>query len=169
MTLVNLGSGYDYIDKWINVDKEKKFNPDKVIDLEKAKLPFEDNSVDIVRACHILEHIKNYIGLMAEINRILKPNGVLYIKVPEFPCGASVADPTHVNFFVPESFYMFTPNRPAGSYSDEIGEWFDVAYIESSPHARGLIDRGQQGRWFTEIECELIKRSGDEKSDNIKR
>ena len=44
MIKLNLGCGNDYRRGWLNCDKSKEVNPDKVVDLEK-KLPFKDNSV----------------------------------------------------------------------------------------------------------------------------
>lgn len=153
---INLGSGFDYDHNFINIDiDDKQFKVDLKLDLESA-LPYEDNSIEIVKACHILEHIQNYIPLMKEIHRVLKHDGVLYIRVPEFGCAAAVADPTHVRYFVPESFYLWTDNRPAGSDTGNISNLFSLEWIESLRHNSGMPDRGTPGRWFTEIECELI-------------
>ncbi len=52
------------------------------IDFEKDPLPFFDNSIDTVVLCNVLEHIFNYRFLLGEINRILKPSGVLIGFVP---------------------------------------------------------------------------------------
>lgn len=45
-------------------------------------LPFEDNSFDKVICSEVLEHIPDYRAMLAEIDRILKPNGLLAISVP---------------------------------------------------------------------------------------
>ncbi len=158
---LNLGCGFDYDHNFTNIDSDdKQFKVDLKLDLETAKLPYEDNSVEIVKCLHILEHIQNFVALMKEIWRVLKPDGILYIRVPEFGCAAAVADPTHVRFFVPESFYLWTDNRPAGSDTGNISGLFGLEWIESIKHNSGMPDRGVPGRWFTEIECELSKRSG---------
>jgi len=153
---LNLGCGFDYDPNYTNIDvDDKQFQVDLKFDLEIAKLPYEDNSIEIVKACHILEHIQNYISLMKEIHRVLKNDGVLYIRVPEFGCAAAIADPTHVRFFVPESFYLWTDNRPPGADTGNIANLFSLEWIESVKHNSGMPDRGVPGRWFTEIECEL--------------
>ncbi|QTA81919.1 Glycosyltransferase [Desulfonema limicola] len=46
------------------------------------KIPLEDESVDTVTMMAVLEHIENDIDMIAEIKRILKPEGVLLITVP---------------------------------------------------------------------------------------
>ncbi|BFM17049.1 class I SAM-dependent methyltransferase [Maricurvus nonylphenolicus] len=46
------------------------------------ELPFEDNSFDKVICSEVLEHIPDYQGVLKEIDRVLKPNGVLAVSVP---------------------------------------------------------------------------------------
>lgn len=50
------------------------------VDLQ--KLPFEDQTYDFVFASHVLEHIPNDEKAIAEIRRILKPNGIAILPVP---------------------------------------------------------------------------------------
>jgi len=52
------------------------------IDLEKDKLPANDNSVDCILIFNVLEHIYNYDFLMSEAKRVLKKEGVLLGFVP---------------------------------------------------------------------------------------
>jgi len=70
---LNLGCGKEILEGYNNYDRE--------IDLEK-KLPFEDNSVDEILCHHVLEHLINPEFTVSEFYRILKPNGVLSIKLP---------------------------------------------------------------------------------------
>jgi len=155
---LNLGCGFNYLEDYWNIDiDDKQFKIDQKIDLEMATLPYKDNSIEIIRACHILEHINNFIPLMKEIWRVLKIGGVLYIRVPNASCRAAYADPTHVRFFVPESFHLWTDNRPGGADTGNIGHLFELGWIELLVHDRGKYDLGNIGSWFTEIECELIK------------
>jgi SAM-dependent methyltransferase len=64
------------------VDKE---NTNKSLTFKVAnalELPFEDNSFDKVICSEVLEHIPDYQGVLKEIDRVLKPNGVLAVSVP---------------------------------------------------------------------------------------
>lgn len=45
-------------------------------------LPFADNSFDKVICSEVLEHIPDYRAMLAEIDRVLKPDGLLAISVP---------------------------------------------------------------------------------------
>lgn len=45
-------------------------------------LPFADNSFDKVICSEVLEHIPDYQSMLKEINRVLKPDGLLAISVP---------------------------------------------------------------------------------------
>ena len=51
-----------------------------------AYLPFADASIDKIICSEVLEHIENYRGVLCEINRVLKPKGILAVSVPrEWP------------------------------------------------------------------------------------
>lgn len=48
------------------------------------KIPFDDNTFDIVFCNHVLEHVDNDILAMTEIRRVLKPGGWAILQVPFF-------------------------------------------------------------------------------------
>lgn len=54
-----------------------------------ASLPMPDACCDLVIANHILEHIRNWRGALRESGRVLKPEGVLVVSVPD---GHSLSD-----------------------------------------------------------------------------
>ena len=54
----------------------------KKLDAASGRLPFEDNSFDGVTIVHVVEHLNDIKGLVAEIVRILRPGGALYIETP---------------------------------------------------------------------------------------
>ncbi|MDR0665215.1 MAG: methyltransferase domain-containing protein [Helicobacteraceae bacterium] len=56
-------------------------------------LPFiADDSVDLIYACHVLEHFKrsDTARVLAEWKRVLKPKGVLRLAVPDFGAACEV-------------------------------------------------------------------------------
>jgi SAM-dependent methyltransferase len=50
--------------------------------LDLQNLPFDDATYDFVFASHVLEHIPNDEQAIAEIRRILRPNGIAVLPVP---------------------------------------------------------------------------------------
>lgn len=51
--------------------------------LSKAeKLPFPDNSMEMVHSHHVFEHLDNPFEAAAEIYRVLKPGGLFFVEVP---------------------------------------------------------------------------------------
>lgn len=52
------------------------------LDLENDPMPFEDQSMDLIIANQILEHVKEVFWIFHEISRILKPGGHFVLGVP---------------------------------------------------------------------------------------
>jgi SAM-dependent methyltransferase len=80
---INLGSGDNDYDNYLNIDLGNYDNVDIICNLE--KLPFKDNSVSLVSCNSVFEHLKNPTMVMNEVKRILKPDGYFYLCVP-FMC-----------------------------------------------------------------------------------
>lgn len=80
-TWLNLGSGStNYGNNFINLDivKEKSVN----IIADGENLPFRNESFDGVINICVLEHTKNPVHILAEIERVLKPKGKVLIGIP---------------------------------------------------------------------------------------
>lgn len=95
---LNLGSGYNRIDGFLNIDDDPLVNPDYLINLDDVniKLPFDDNTVEEIICHHILEHLGDgFIPLMKEIYRICKHGAIIDIHAPHHFHDAYYGDPTH--------------------------------------------------------------------------
>lgn len=55
-------------------------------DLNEDKIPLEDNSVDLILAGELIEHIPNTLFFLSECKRILKKNGFLVLSTPNICC-----------------------------------------------------------------------------------
>ena len=111
---LNLGCGADIRAGWINLDRAALPGVDVVHDIEQLPLPFPNNSFDYVLCQDILEHT-DYIPLLRDIWRIMRPAGTLHIRVPHFTSSHAYGDPTHKRFFSSDNFYFFVAsntNRP---------------------------------------------------------
>jgi len=60
-----------------------------------SPLSFVDNSFDEVRAVHIVEHLDDVMQAMAEIHRVCRPGGTIYLLTPHYTDFISWCDPTH--------------------------------------------------------------------------
>jgi SAM-dependent methyltransferase len=49
-----------------------------------TRLPFPDGTFDVVTALDVVEHIREDEGALREVNRILRPGGVLLVSVPAY-------------------------------------------------------------------------------------
>ena len=100
---LNLGCGADYKEGWINLDIDKKHNPDVVHDLN-HKMPFPNDRFKKIGAYHILEHIDDSWKLMCEIHRVGKKDCLVQISVPHFSSINAWADMQHKRGFALECF-----------------------------------------------------------------
>lgn len=101
---IDLGGRIDSAIGFKTVDLK---NADIIADLNKD-FPFEDNSVAVIRACDIFEHLKDPIHTMKECYRVLKPGGWIIGQVPSADSRGAFQDPTHISFWNENSFLYYT-------------------------------------------------------------
>lgn len=151
---LNLGAGDWCLKGYINVDRQ--FQPaqhlgDDDIWRDGAWVfpltGYHDSSVDEIRASHVLEHFSHQqtAAVLAEWIRVLKPNGVLKVAVPDF---AKIA-----------AWYNSDPNSqlPIQGYlmgghvdeNDHHGAIFDRDGLTAAFEALGLVDIGP---WESEVQ-----------------
>lgn len=103
--ILNLGCGKVRIPESIGVDRVKIENyVDIVHDLDVVPYPFEDNFADEIHFYHVLEHLHDPMKKLEEIYRILKPGGILHMRVPHFSSMGAFTDLTHIR---PFSYFSF--------------------------------------------------------------
>ena len=111
MKKLNLGCGNDIREGYVNLDKAKLEGVDIVHNLEQLPLPFKDNEFDEIYAKDIIEHL-DYIPLLKELHRILKPNAKLIIMSPHYTSTNYWSDPTHKHAFAVRTFSFFAKDAP---------------------------------------------------------
>jgi ubiquinone/menaquinone biosynthesis C-methylase UbiE len=114
---LNLGCGRDIRSGWINLDCAKLPGVDVVHDLAVLPLPFEDNTFDKILCMDVLEHL-DYIPVLRDIHRILKPNGIVEIRVPHFTSASNYSDPTHKKMFSISTLLYFAKQHGREYYFD---------------------------------------------------
>jgi predicted SAM-dependent methyltransferase len=114
---LNLGCGYSKLDGYVNMDKQKKCNPDLLCDIVDG-VPFVDSSVDFIAAYDFLEHIPlgKTMFVINEIYRVLKSDGVFEHITPSTDGRGAFQDPTHVSFWNVNSWLYYTDDRYRGLY-----------------------------------------------------
>lgn len=83
--LVNLGCGMRYHVSWKNFDLHSR-TPDVLACNFLDGIPLSDDSVDAVYCAAVLEHVRpaQVQHFLRECFRVLKPNGILRVSVPDF-------------------------------------------------------------------------------------
>jgi 2-polyprenyl-3-methyl-5-hydroxy-6-metoxy-1,4-benzoquinol methylase len=128
------------------------------LDVVKApsdKLPYDDNSFDVVTVLDVLEHLPNPHKVFASINRVLKPGGQVIVQVPNTPFQkikakvqrlkngrqkTTMATPLHLNHFDGKSLAKFAEKsglkveKVFPGFADNAGPGLDVkkAYVVTS-------------------------------------
>ena len=82
---LHLGCGNKYIPGFFHVDVLPMSHVDHVGSAERLDF-VADNSVDLIYACHILEHYGRHEiqSVLSEWYRVLRPEGILRLAVPDF-------------------------------------------------------------------------------------
>jgi SAM-dependent methyltransferase len=103
---INLGCGTDYLDGWINVDGDPNILCELNMELDSptVKFPYKDDSIDLIYASHVLEHIWYFPQLKKELLRILRPGGIIIAIVPHYLSPDAWGDETHCRAFSNASF-----------------------------------------------------------------
>lgn len=112
LRVLDLGcGGKKQFPQTLGLDRYPLEGVDVLADMEQI-LPFKDGAFDYIFAVHCLEHVRELVAVLNEINRILATGGCAHIMVPNYRCLNSVADPTHVRFFDRQTFKYFCLPHP---------------------------------------------------------
>ncbi|NOU18347.1 MAG: methyltransferase domain-containing protein [Bacteroidales bacterium] len=57
-------------------------NDPKIKKIDATRIPFDNNTFDVIICCHVLEHINNYKDAISEIHRVLNINGIAILQTP---------------------------------------------------------------------------------------
>lgn len=103
---LNLGCGDTPIAGWHNVDLFPGPDVQQIVDLNN-QWPWDNSSVEAVRAWHIFEHLRSQIHSMNELWRVLAPAAVAEIQLPTTDSFGAFASPTHVSYWHRRTFLHF--------------------------------------------------------------
>ena len=129
---VDIGGGLYPRKGYLTVDQE---GADITCDLNEG-IPLPDNSVGVINASHVLEHLRDPIKSMREIHRVLAHGGWAMIEVPSTDGRGAWQDPTHVSYWNEHSFWYYT-NRDKAIFirnSDIRFQTYRLETWEMAPH-----------------------------------
>jgi SAM-dependent methyltransferase len=120
-TRINLGSGKDYKPGWFNIDILERAQPDLVLDLGQpvqwphrasssygGDMLLAEDSVDMIFANNVLEHVPDLPTLMGNCLALLKTGGQFIIEVPYEHAATAWQDPTHLRALNEKSWLYYT-------------------------------------------------------------
>ena len=120
---LNIGAGHTCILGFTNIDVTER--ADISLDMNTDRLPFDDNSVDLIFSNHTLEHFDEYLFALGEIHRVLKHGGQLLVSVPYVTLTEyNLVNPYHKHHFNEFSFDFFDPEKLLGSAAESGGIMF---------------------------------------------
>ncbi len=130
---LDLGGRLNRQDRYQSVDLK---DADIIADLN-GRWPFEDNSVGVVRASDVIEHLHDKVHTMKEIYRVLAPGGYALIRVPSTDGRGAYQDPTHVSYWNENSFLYYTDQR-WGQYIDSPVRFQALRLYTGEKNAEGV-------------------------------
>lgn len=111
---LNLGASDSMHPNSINVDIFRPHNADESFvqaDLTQ-RWPWEDSSVDYIRAHDIIEHLPDKVFTMNEAGRVLRPGGSFEIFVPTTDGRGAWQDPDHKSWWNSNSMFYYIETFP---------------------------------------------------------
>lgn len=97
MKQLNLGSGKNYRNGWVNMDIHSDFKKDVTHDFNKFPYPFKENTFDLIELRFVFEHLENPIRVLKELIRIGKNNCKIIILTSHANSYAQWSDLQHRN------------------------------------------------------------------------
>jgi glycosyltransferase involved in cell wall biosynthesis len=126
LKLIDLGGRFGAWEGFLRLDKYKP--ADIVCDLEE-RWPLESDSVGVLRASHIFEHLYDPVHTMNEAYRVLAPGGWLFIEVPSTDGRGAFQDPTHRSLWNENSFLYYTDRQWARFIQPQYKGRFQVSRV----------------------------------------
>ena len=120
--------------------------------LDVSNLPLEENhfpdqSIDVVLASHVIEHLNNPFGFVCEVKRILKPGGCFFITTPNIAGLQSRLLGSRWRSAIFDHLYLFSKSslckllEKAGFTVEKIKTWGGLADGITFPLLKRIADR----------------------------
>ena len=135
LKVLDFGCGRRKTEGSIGIDSSEKSDADVIHDLETFPYPFDENTFDVVVCNHVLEHMKDLVGVISELTRICKNGAIINVAVPYWASQRAFKDPTHVRFFTEHTFDYFESEYSMNYYVGTSLKVRDIRYELSGNRA----------------------------------
>jgi len=138
----------------IGIDISPRSAADIVWNLDDFPWPLESDTFERVHLSHILEHVHDAARTMAEVHRVTRAGGDVFVTTPHFSSHNSYTDPTHVRHLAARSFQYFTGEDFATFTGSDIR--FAIESVELTFGKNFVLDG--IGRWLARRNLEWYER-----------
>ena len=109
--VLDIGCGTNKVAGAIGMDVNPRTAADVIHDLDDLPYPFADGEFDEVIGRHVIEHVRDPMGVMCELHRITRNGGVVKLVAPHWTNPDFATDLTHRNHLNSYSFRNLTDER----------------------------------------------------------
>lgn len=153
---LSLGCGFDKRADFINVDANKRLDPDFVVQLGEDSLFgfFKKSTVERVIAHDIVEHLFHWqaVRLLKEIHALLVPGGSLELRLPDFE--AIVEYPVSSDEKITALFGG--QDRPQGEADSSYRKERPEFYCHKFSYTKNSMRRELEAAGFWTVSCETV-------------
>lgn len=157
---LNVGCGRNIKAGWINLDTRALPDVDIVCDLENLRhqpIDLPDDSVGQFLLSHVIEHVRDSLGLMQELWRLARPDAIAVVRVPHGGSDDAWEDQTHLRAYFPRSFGFFAQPFYWKADYGYTGDWNPekVTLLVDGIRCKGLSPQETFAK--TQIERNLVR------------
>lgn len=111
-----------------------------VADLDCVPWPLADESVAVLRANHVLEHLSDPAAVMLEVWRVLKPGGLFIATTPAAGTRGDYAHPEHRSHWSADTFRLYASEELLATVELKPPEPFELLYLDERERGEGIVD-----------------------------
>ena len=109
-------------------------------DLDVTPWPIDDDSVAVLRASHVLEHLRDPAAVMQEVWRVLVPGGIFIATVPAAGTRGDYAHPEHKSHWSRDTFRFYTDEKLLATLDSAPPQPFELLKLEERERGEGIMD-----------------------------
>jgi hypothetical protein len=155
MSTLEIGCGKKKVEPGsIGIDRSVDSLADIIWDLDQRPWPLETGRFSRIHMSHIIEHLSDVMGAMAEVHRVASDGADVYITTPHFSSHNSWVDPTHKLHLAARSFTYFTGHN----FPTFEGSPFRMEIVSIKLTFGGNFILDNIGRWICGLSLQWYER-----------